>query len=187
MLVVVVVLTVVDGLLDYSINNFNIFPTQDGTDRAVMLTDGRLYFFNEPTHTAYQRVLKDENYANYGSASFSLNTESFIQQSVVNTELFKIVNDTLTLKNNIIGRFTGGFVDNVLELDDYDYNVEFDKFLIQELENLYVHGNEENLTGVLNRCFALVYTLQERLMNFVQPGIGTEVQPSYTSAGILEI
>ncbi len=179
--------TVVDGLLDYSINNFNIFPTQDGTDRAVMLTDGRLYFFNEPTHTAYQRVLKDENYANYGSASFSLNTESFIQQSVVNTELFKIVNDTLTLKNNIIGRFTGKFVDNVLELDDYDYNVEFDKLLIQELENLYVHGNEENLTGVLNRCFALVYTLQERLMNFVQPGIGTEVQPSYTSAGILEI
>ena len=177
----------VDGLLDYSINNFNIFPTQDGTDRAIMLTDGRLYFFNEPTHTAYQRVLKDSNYANYGSASFSLNTDSFIQQSVVNTELFKIVNDTLTLKNNIIGRFTGKYVDNVLELDNYDYNVEFDKFLIQELENLYVHGNEENLTGVLNRCFALVYELQERLMNFVQPGIGSEVQPSYTSSGIIEI
>ena len=48
------VLQQVDGLLDYSINNFNIFPTLDGTDRAVMLTDGRLYFFNEPTHTAYQ-------------------------------------------------------------------------------------------------------------------------------------
>jgi hypothetical protein len=40
---------------------------------------------------------------------------------------------------------------------------------------------------VLNRCFALVYELQERLMNFVQPGIGSEVQPSYTSAGIIEI
>ncbi len=179
--------TEVDGLLDYSINNFNIFPTQDGTDRAVMLTDGRLYFFNEPTHTAYQRVLKDVNYANYGSAAFSLNPDSFIQQSVVNTELFKIVNDTLTLKNNIIGRFTGKYVDDVLELDNYDYNVEFDKFLIQELENLYVHGNEENLTGVLNRCFALVYELQDRLMNFVQPGVGSEVQPSYSSAGIIEI
>ena len=179
--------TTVDGLLDYNINNFNIFPTQDGTDRAIMLTDGRLYFFNEPTHTAYQRVLKDDNYTNYGSAAFSLNTDSFIQQSVVNTELFKVVNDTLTLKNNIIGRFTGKYVDDVLELDDYDYNVEFDKFLIQELENLYVHGNEENLTGVLNRCFALVYELQDRLMNFVQPGVGSKVQPSYTSAGIIEI
>lgn len=177
----------VDGLLDYDINNFNIFPTQDGTDRAIMLTNGRLYFFNEPTHTAYQRVIKDRNYTNYGSASFSLNPDSFIQQSVVNTELFKIVNDTLTLKNNVIGRFTGNYVNDVLELDNYDYNVEFDKFLIQEIENLYVHGNEENLTGVLNRCFALVYELQERLMNFVQPGIGAEVQPSFTSAGILEI
>ena len=179
--------TEVDGLLDYSINNFNIFPTEDGTDRAVMLTDGRLYFFNEPTHTAYQRVLKDVNYANYGSAAFSLNPDSFIQQSVVNTELFKVVNDTLTLKNNVIGRFTGKYVDDVLELDNYDYNVEFDKFLIQELENLYVHGNEENLIGVLNRCFALVYELQDRLINFVQPGVSTEVQPSFTSAGIIEI
>jgi len=179
--------TAVDGLLDYDINNFNIFPSRNGTDRAVMLTDGRLYFFNEPTHTAYQRVLKDENYANYGSAAFSLNPDSFIQQSVVNTELFKVVNDTLTLKNNIIGRFTGKYVNDVLELDDYDYNVEFDKFLIQELENLYVHGNEENLTGVLNRCFALVYKLQDRLMNIVKPGVDSKVQPSYTSAGIIEI
>ncbi len=177
--------TRVDGLLDYDINNFNIFPTKDGTDRAIMLTNGRLYFFNEPI--AYQRVLKDENYANYGSAAFSLNSDSFIQQSVVNTELFKIVNDTLTLKNNIVGRFTGKFVDDVLELDDYDYNVEFDKFLIQELENLYVHGNEENLVGVLNRCFKLVHELQGRLMNFIQPGVGSKIQPSNTSAGIIEI
>ena len=180
-------ITSIDGLLDYNINNFNIFPTQDGTDRAIMLTDGRLYFFNEPTHTAYQRVIKDENYANYGSAAFSLNTDSFIQKSVVNTELFKIVNDTLSLKNNIIGRFTGKYVDDVLELDDYDYKVEFGKFLTKELENLYVHDNEENLVGVLNRCFAIVFELQDRLMNFVQPGVGSKVQPSYTSAGIIEI
>jgi len=152
-----------------------------------MLTDGRLYFFDEPTHTAYQRVLKDENYDNYGIEGFSLNSDSFIQQSVINTELFKIVNDTLTLKNNIIGRFTGKYVNDVLELDNYDYNVEFDKFLIQEIENLYVHANEENLTGVLNRCFNLVYELQEKLMNFVKPGVDSKIQPSYTVNGIIEI
>ncbi|MDH3930145.1 MAG: hypothetical protein OEV22_19635, partial [Deltaproteobacteria bacterium] len=177
----------VSGLLDDEISSFTVFPSTSAYDRAIMLTDGRLYFFDEPTHTAYQRVLKDENYDNYGIEGFSLNSDSFIQQSVINTELFKIVNDTLTLKNNIIGRFTGKYVNDVLELDNYDYNVEFDKFLIQEIENLYVHANEENLTGVLNRCFNLVYELQEKLMNFVKPGVDSKIQPSYTVNGIIEI
>ena len=136
-----------------------------------------LYFFDEPTHTAYQRVLKDVNYANYGSEGFSLNSDSFIQQSVINTELFKVVSDTLTLKNNVIGRFTGKYVNNV----------KFDKFLVQEIENLYIHANEENLTSVLNRCFDLIYEVQEKLMNFIKPGVDSKVQPSYTVNGIIEI
>jgi len=177
----------VSGLLDDEISSFTVFPSISSYDRAIMLTDGRLYFFDEPTHTAYQRVLKDVNYTNYGSQGFSLNSDSFIQQSVINTELFKIVNDTLTLKNNVVGRFTGKYVNDVLELDNYDYNVEFNKFLVQEIENLYVHANEENLTSVLNRCFDLVYNLQEKLMNFVKPGVDSKVQPSYTVNGIIEI
>ena len=176
-----------NGLLDYDINSFNIFPSLSGDDKAIMLTNGRLYFFTEPTQTAYQRVIKDRNYSNYGSAAFSLNTDAFIQQSVVNTELFKIIDDTLTLKNNVVGRFTGKYNNDVLELDNYNYEVEFDQFLTQEIENLYVHGNEENLTGVLNRCFALVYELQERLMNFVQPNVESNVQPSYTVNGVIQI
>ena len=130
---------------------------------------------------------RDRNYSNYGSAAFSLNTDAFIQQSVVNTELFKIIDDTLTLKNNVVGRFTGKYNNDVLELDNYNYEVKFDQFLTQEIENLYVHGNEENLTGVLNRCFALVYELQERLMNFVQPNVESNVQPSYTVNGVIQV
>ena len=177
----------VSGLLDDNISSFTLFPSNSSYDRAIMLTDGRLYFFDEPTHIAYQRVLKDVNYTNYGSEGFSLNSDSFIQQSVINTELFKIVSDTLTLKNNIVGRFTGKYVNNVLELDNYDYNVEFNKLLVQEIENMYVHANEENLTSVLNRCFNLVYELQEKLMNFVKPGVDSKIQPSYTVNGIIEI
>lgn len=177
----------VNGLLDDEISNFSVFQSTSSYDRTIMLTDGRLYFFNEPTQAAYQRVLKDSNYINYGSEGFSLNSDSFVQQSVVNTELFKIVNDTLTLKNNVIGRFTGKYVNDILELDNYDYNVDFDKFLIQEIENLYIHGNEENLTGVLNRSFKLVFELQEKLMNFVKPGIDSKIQPSYTVNGVIEI
>ena len=177
----------VSGLLDDNISSFTLFPSNSSYDRAIMLTDGRLYFFDEPTHIAYQRVLKDVNYTNYGSEGFSLNSDSFIQQSVINTELFKIVSDTLTLKNNIVGRFTGKYVNNVLELDNYDYNVEFNKLLVQEIENMYVHANEENLTSVLNRCFNLVYELQEKLMNFVKPGVDSKLQPAYTVNGVIEI
>ena len=177
----------VSGLLDYEISSFTVFPSLSSYDRAIMLTNGRLYFFDEPTHTAYQRVLKDVNYTNYGSEGFSLNSDSFIQQSVINTELFKVVSDTLALKNNVIGRFTGKYVNNILELNNYDYNVKFNKFLVQEIENLYVHANEENLTSVLNRCFDLIYEVQVKLMNFVKPGIDSKVQPSYTVNGIIEI
>ena len=177
----------VSGLLDDDIANFSIFPGASGADRAIMLTDGRLYFFDEPSNTAYQRVLKDRNYPNYGSAGFSLNSDSFIQQSVINTELFKVINDTLTLKNNIIGRFTGKYRNDILELDDYNYDVDFSQFLTLDIENLYVHGNEENLAGALNRCFELVFDLQTKLMNIIQVQAESKVQPNYSSAGIIEI
>ena len=177
----------VSGLLDDKISSFSLFPSISSYDRAIMLTDGRLYFFDEPTSKAYQRVLKDVNYTNYGSQGFSLNSDSFIQQSVINTELFKVVSDTLTLKNNVVGRFTGKYVNNVLELDNYDYSVKFDKFLVQEIENLYIHANEENLTSVLNRCFDLIYEVQEKLMNLIKPSVDSKVQPSYTVNGIIEI
>lgn len=177
----------VSGLLDSNINSFSIFQSTSSFDKTIMLTSGRLYFFDEPITSSYQRVLKDPNYNNYGSSGFSLNPDSFIQQSTINIEIQKLIDDILTLKNNIIGRFSGSFNNDILELDDYNYNVEFDKFITQEIENFYIHGNEENLNGVLNRCFKLIYELQTRLINFVQPDVDTSVQRSYTVGGIIEI
>ena len=177
----------VTGLLDSKINSFSIFQSTSSYDKTYMLTNGRLYFFNEPITTSYQRVLKDVNYSNYGSEGFSLNPDGFIQQSIINLEIYKLIDDVLTLKNNIIGRFSGSYNNDILELDDYNYNVEFDKFITQEIENFYIHGNEENLNGVLNRCFKLIYELQTRLINFVQPDVDSSVQRSYTVGGIIEI
>jgi len=181
------VTTEVNGLLDDNITSFSIFPGASSFDRAIMLTTGRLFFFDEPTSSAYQRVLKDSNYNNYGSAGFSLNTDSFIQQSTVNTELYKVLNDTLNIKNNIVGRFTGKFKNDILELDDYNYEIDFKQLLTQGIENLYVHGNEENLTGVLNRCFSIIYNLQEKLINKVQVNVEANVQPSFTLVNSIKI
>ena len=177
----------VNGLLDDKITSFSIFPGLSSTDRAIMLTTGRLFFFDEPTQDAYQRVIKDVNYNNYGSAAFSLNTDSFIQNSVVNTELFKVINDTIAIKNNIIGRFSGKFVNDILELDDYNYEIDFKQLLNQEIENLYVHGNEENLTGTLNRCFELILNLQQKIMNTVQVNVEADVQPIYNKDALTNI
>jgi hypothetical protein len=177
----------VDGLLEDSITSFSLFPGISSYDRAIMLTTGRLYFFNEPTGDAYQRVIKDENYNNYGSAGFSLNNDAFIQASVINTELFKVINDTLTLKNNLVGKFTGKYVNDILELDNYNYDVDFKLLLTQEIENLYLHTNEENVVGTINRCFELIYNLQVKLMNIVKVNVESNVQNAYNKSGFIQI
>ena len=177
----------IDGLLDSQINSFSIFQSTSSHDRTIMLTNGRLYFFDEPTVESYQRVIKDSNYSNYGTNALSLNSDGFIQQSLINIEIYKLINDVLVIKNNIVGRFSGKYNNNILELDDYNYNLDFDKLITEEIENFYVHGNEENLTGVLNRCFDLIYQVQSRLINFVQPDVDSVLQPSYTTKGIIEI
>tara|TARA_R110002167_G_scaffold77720_3_gene215595 strand:+ start:5046 stop:7010 length:1965 start_codon:yes stop_codon:yes gene_type:complete len=177
----------VDGLLEDSITSFSLFPGISSYDRAIMLTSGRLYFFNEPTGDAYQRVIKDENYNNYGSTGFSLNDDAFIQASVINTELFKVINDTLTLKNNIVGRFTGEYVNDILELGNYNYDVDFKLLLTQEIENLYLHTNEENIVGTINRCFELIYNLQVDIMNIVKVNVESNVQNVYNKSGFIQI
>lgn len=48
----------VNGLLDDKITSFSIFPGVSSSDRAIMLTTGRLFFFDEPTQNAYQRVIR---------------------------------------------------------------------------------------------------------------------------------
>ena len=93
----------------------------------------------------------------------------------------------IAIKNNIIGRFTGKFVNDILELDDYNYEIDFKQLLNQEIENLYVHGNEENLTGILNRCFELIFNLQQKIMNTVQVNVEADVQPVFNEDALTNI
>ena len=85
----------VSGLLDSRINSFSIFQSTSSYDRTIMLTNGRLYFFNEPIMSSYQRVIKDTNYANYGSEGFSLNSDSFIYNWEICIKFF--LDDILSL------------------------------------------------------------------------------------------
>ena len=152
-----------------------------------MMTNSRIYFFNENTHEAYQRVIKYSNYTNYGKQGFSLNKDQYIQTSTINNEITKVIKDVITLKNNIVGRFAGRYNQDILELGDYNYNLDFQEFVREDLENMFIHTNEESLVGVINRCFSEIYDVQSKITNLVLPDAGATVQTAYNSQGIILI
>jgi len=176
-----------NGLLINDVNSFNLFPSSLGSDRIVMMTNSRIYFFSEKTYEAYQRVIKQSNYTNYGKQGFSLNKDQYIQTSTINNEITKVVQDVITLKNNIVGRFAGRYNQDILELGDYNYNLNFEEFVREDLENMFVHTNEESLVGVINRCFTEIYDVQSKIVNLVLPDAGPTVQTAYNSQGIILI
>lgn len=176
-----------NGLLISDVNSFNLFPGAKGNDRIVLMTNSRIYFFNENTNKAYQRVLKSDNYSNYGIQGFSLNPDQFIQTSTINNEITKVVQDILTIKNNIVGRFVGNYNNDILELGDYNYNVNFDEFIQEDLENMFIHTNEESIVGVINRSFSEIYEVQNKIVNLILPDIDARIQTAYNSQGIIII
>lgn len=147
--------------------SFNILKGSDGNDRFNILTSKRFYFFDEPTYKGYKKVIKKDNYDNYGISGFSLSPEEYIQVPVINNEIYKVVFDLLSLKNNIVGRFAGDYKEDDIILSDYDYASLAD---IKEdiIENYFVHFNEENIIGAINRVIRNVFNTQLILTNFIK-------------------
>jgi len=175
------------GIIDNDIKGFNVFQGPNGNDKIILSSNSRVYFFNEPTVNAYQRVIKKDNYNNYGINGFSLSSEEFIQTSSINKEIHKLVEDILVLKNNIVGRFKGVYDDNVIVLDGYGYNLDFSTFIETELENLQVHSNEEALVDTLNRCLKEIYTAQLNILNIITVDISPRLQNQYNLNSIIQI
>jgi hypothetical protein len=151
-------------LFNDTYKGISFLPTQNEYDSVVFITDGRVYFFNE-TNT-FKQVIKTDKLQAFGSVNMTLNSEEYIQTSTINKELYKVVRDILTLKNNLIGRFTGYYdVDNILTLDDYNYNLDFNSFKLIQPQDYYVHENEKSLVTVLNRVFNNIFNLQEQLIS----------------------
>jgi len=175
------------GVIDNDVNGFNIFQGPDGNDKIILSTNSRVYFFNEPTITAYEKVLKDNNYSNYGKSVLSLNKREYIQTSTINKEIYKLITDILTIKNNIIGRFKGKYKNNVLVLGNYGYNLDFSKFTQTDLENIAIHSNEEALVEVLNRSLREIYTMQLNIINLITTDIESKPQGQYNLKSIIEI
>ena len=148
----------------------------DGQDKILMFSGNRVYFFNEPTAIAYQKVLKQFNYENYGINGFSLKPDEYIQVPVINSELYKVVYDMLVLKNNLVGRFAGQYTDDILRLGSYNYNIDLSELKGDNVEDFFLHHNEEGILGAINRTLSEIYDIQLKLVNLTSVDVGSVVQ-----------
>jgi hypothetical protein len=145
----------------------------------------------EPSN--YVSILKQPNFKNYGINSFSLARDEYIQASTINKELYKVLYDIFTLKNNIIGRFTGFYDKGVFTLTDsgYNYNIDFLNITDQEftdgflntpnIEKYFISENEKSILGVVNRAINSIYDLQIKLFESTQVDRGYDLIPAFNN------
>lgn len=170
---------VVSTLYNDSFKGFRITPQKTNHDKVFIFTTGKIYYFKEENKLS--TVLKLDNYENFGSGNFTIDKEEYIQCSTLNKELYKVARDTLNIKNNILGRFTGSYDNNnVFIYSQYNYNINFSTTNVDTLDNFYIHENEKNILGVFNRAITELYSLQQSLIELTKPDKGTGISPVYT-------
>ncbi len=174
-----------NGLTDNIFKGFSVFGSTTDLDRIVMFSNSRLYDIYEPNKL--ERVLKQDNYSIYGLDGLTIDPEEYIQTSTINSELYKIVSDILTLKNNIVGRFYGKTKGGYIVLGNYNYNLDFSDFIDKTDQEFYIHGNEKNIVGVINRPLERIYDLQVKLVNLIAADVDKKPQKEYNSSGTIQI
>jgi hypothetical protein len=163
---------------------FDITGAQDGTDNMIMFLSGRIYFFKESS--TIKSVLKYNNLPNYGISTKAFSRDEYIQATVINKEIYKVVHDLYTLKNNLVGRFAGKYDDQgILTLTDYNYNLDFSQFTDYDESVFYVNENEKNINGVLNRSLSHIYELQQKLAQLTSIDPGYELVPAFNAEDTL--
>jgi hypothetical protein len=166
------------SMFNDSYRGLSILPSSKDVDKIIFITDARIYFYEEPN--TFKKIIKPENLQNYGITNISTVSEEYIQASTINKELYKVTRDIFAIKNNLVGRFNGFYDSNqVLILNDYNYNINFDNFVVQEEEDYSVHENERTILGVMNRALVNILKLQENLLEFTIPDTGSDLRPVF--------
>lgn len=161
-----------------SYRGLSILPSTKNIDKIIFITDGRIYFYEEPN--TFKQIIKTDNLQNYGITNIYTTAEEYIQASTINKELYKVTRDIFAIKNNLVGRFNGFYDSNqVLTLNDYNYNINFDAFVVQEEEDYSVHENERTILGVMNRALVNILKLQQNLLEFTIPDTGSDLRPVF--------
>ena len=167
-----------------------LLETKSNYDKGILLTGARVYVYNEPNR--YKRTLKTYNLENYGKLDPGILDTDYIHTTAINKELYKLLRDIFTIKNNIVGRFSGAYdYEGILKLNDYNYNIDFSLFNLLDQESYYIADNEKNILGVINRPIDNILKLQRQLLELtkvdrvdVKPIITTRNSP-YNNTYIL--
>lgn len=166
------------SMFNDSYRGLSIIPSSKDVDKIIFITDARIYFYEEPN--TFKKIIKSENLQNYGITNISTVSEEYIQASTINKELYKVTRDIFAIKNNLVGRFNGFYDSNqVLTLNDYNYNINFNEFIVQEEEDYSVHENERTILGVMNRALVNILKLQQNLLEFTIPDTGSDLRPVF--------
>jgi hypothetical protein len=160
--------TTVISMFADNYKGFRVMPVDEDYDKILIITKGRLYVINELN--TFKKIIKPSNLYSFGAKSIGINLDDeFIQTSVVNRELYKVLRDIFSIKNNLIGRFFGEYdYKGIVKLKDYNYNIDFSKFANLELEDYYIHDNEKSIVSVINRCLSNILLLQKQLLELTK-------------------
>ena len=169
----------ISTMFNDSFKGFRLTPQSNDYDKVFFITTGRIYYFNEPNDTT--SVLKLDNFNNHNS-SLTLKGNEYIQTSTLIKEFYKIIQNNLILKNNIVGRFAGDYDSlNIFTYTDHNYNIDLSKLYNEASDEYYIHENEKNLLGVFNRVITKIFDIQEGIISLTQPDRGTGIAPVFNS------
>ena len=168
-----------NGVFSDVLAGYKITSQSSNYDKLFFISQTKIYYFKEPN--VIKTVLKLPNFDNFGSV-FTLNPNEYIQGSSLNKEIYKLMYDIINLKNNIIGRFTGAYdALNVFVYNDYNYNLDLTQLYNSTNYEYFIHDNEKNITGVINRTIRKIYDLQLQLITLTQPDKGDDIAPVYNA------
>jgi len=152
-----------------------LLGSNNNYDFIILLKNDRFIFLNEPN--TFVDLLKTKNFANYEIGDINLRKSEYFQANYINKELYKIFENIIRLKNQLVGSFYGKYelTNNQLTYEDslytpsltlkgINYFLNYDFLDITNESDFFIHENEPLNNSVINRCFYNLYNLQRSLL-----------------------
>jgi hypothetical protein len=166
-----------------AVASMSLLPTNQDADEIFVFAGYLSESFNRILHyvepTLYTTVLGSTDFTIYSSNNLKVDDDEMIQAFVLNKELHKIINNTLYIKNYLVGRYSASYdyIGNLVNEGIVSLtNDEFNSISINNASNFYVHDNElASSAGTLNRVFKQIWDLQNHVLQITKTRINNFV------------